>query len=151
SSKGFSLAILVVATFGASSRPVHAAGRPASDQANIDYVERRYPGTLELLEQGEANLHAGDLKSALAIFKDVKAKATPSSLATRRRCQTLGELGDETGALAACADAVTAGNSIADQRAYTAAVTMGKGPHDPRKLWMALELVEGAAKRDPQQ
>jgi tetratricopeptide (TPR) repeat protein len=129
------------------TRPLYAAAgweRNGFDEDDLAYVTRHDPQAGVLLHRGESELKAGSLRSAADLFGQVVARVPDSSLAARRYCQALAELGQRREALVACQTAVKLHPTPPGFRALVRALM--SAPPTPQESVLATSLA-AAAKR----
>ena len=140
-----------LAFFLSASALANPEARHLEDRADIDVTRVKHPRAVERLERGETELAAGRVQAAAELFKQAREEAPRSSLAARRHCQALVELGQREEALRSCTSALANGGTVFDGRALVAALMMGNSPPTTEELTMAGRLIQTAKERMPHQ
>jgi tetratricopeptide (TPR) repeat protein len=128
-----------------SSRASTGWDRNGFDSDDADVLDHRDAALGALLRRGEAELHAGATQAAADSFKSIVDRAPDNSLAYRRYCQALTELGERPAALAACQTAIDKRQSAPAFRALVGAL-MSDAP-TPEDLDLASRLANAAQRR----
>lgn len=129
-------------------RSLFAAGgfeRNGFDSDDLGVLTRRDPALGALFLRGEAELHAGSARAAAETFEQVVQRAPDSSLAERRLCQALTELGRRQSAIEACQKAIERRASAPGFRALVGALM--SLPPTPEQLVLATKLAAAARER----